>query len=222
MSYTDSTQVSNFMGRALTAYETSELTNIIAAVKVWIDKYLNSTFDLATPSVRYYDGGVRNLDIDPCTAITQVEAINDDGSDSYIYTSPYEYLAEPQNETVKRELRKRLAAFPRGIHRIAVNATFSEYDGAVPADIQIVATRLVAGIINSGKYAGAGGNVLQEALEGHEIRYQINTSNMLGLAKDDPTVSAILQQRKELYIDNYERRNELGYNDTSDSGGLMI
>lgn len=220
MAYTDTTKLSNFLGRALTAYETAEAASIISAVQIWIDKYLNSTFDVATPSVRYFDGGVRNLDIDPCTAITQVEAINDDGTDSYIYTSTYEYVAEPQNETVKRELRKRLSAFPRGVHRIAVSATFSEYDSGVPADITIVATRLVAGIINAGKFQGQGGNVLQEALEGHEIRYQMNTSSILGLVKDDPTVSAILEQRKELYVDNYDRRNEFGAAD--DSGGLMI
>lgn len=224
MAYTDTTKISNFLGRTLNAYETSEAASIISAVQVWIDKRLNSTFDLATPSVRYYDGGIRNLDIDPCTAITQVEAINDDGTDSYVYSTPTEIIYEPQNETIKREIRKRLAAFPRGVHRIAVNATFSEYDaatGGVPADIVILATRLVAGVINAGKFAGSGGNVLQEALEGHEIRYQINTSSILGLAQDDPTVASILALRDELYVDNYERRNEYGYNE-GDDGGLLL
>lgn len=224
MAYTDTTQVSNFLNRALNAYETSEIANIIAAVKIWIDQRLDSTFDVEAPSIRYYDGGVRNLDIDPCNTVTQVEAINDDGSDSYVYSQPYEIVLEPQNESIKREIRKRLAAFPRGVHRIAVSAIFSEYDaatGGVPADIQVVATRLVAGIINQGKYLGQGGNVLQEALEGHEIRYMINSANILGLAQDDPTVAAILQQRDTLYVDNYERRNEMGYSE-GDDGGLMI
>jgi hypothetical protein len=221
MAYSDSTQVSNFLQRSLTSYETAELTNILAAIKIWIDKRLNSTFDQATSSTRYYDGGVRNLSIDPCTAITKVEAISDDGSSSYTYTDTYEYVAEPQNETVKRELRKRLAAFPRGVHRIAVTALFSEYDSAVPADIQIAATRLAASVINQGKYAGSGGNVLEEALEGHQIRYQIGSQNFDGLAASDPTVASILENRKELYVDDYERRNEFGYED-GDDGGLLI
>lgn len=221
MAYTDSTQVSNFLQRSLSAYESAELTNIIAAIKVWIDKRLNSTFDQATSSTRYYDGGVRNLDIDPCTAISQVETINDDGTDSYVYSTPYEYIAEPQNQTVKRELRKRLAPFPRGINRVAVTALFSEYDGGVPADIQIIATRLAAGIINQGKYAGQGGNILEEALEGHTIRYQIGSQNIGGLAEDDPTIAAILTQRDELYVDNYDHRNEFGYSE-NDDGGLLI
>ncbi len=221
MAYTDATQVSNFLQRALTSYETNELAAIIATVQKWIDARLNSTFDTVGATTRYYDGGVRNLDIDPCTNITQVEAINDDGTDSYIYSAPYEYVAEPQNNNVKREIRKRLAAFPRGVHRIAVTAQFSEYDGGIPADIVTLATRIVVGILNQGKIAGSGGNVLQESLEGHEIRYQMNTSAIEGIAQDDPTIAAILAMHDELYVDTAEPRNDFG-SDRDDDGGLMI
>lgn len=222
MAYTDSSQVSNFLQRALTAYETAELTNIIAAIKIWLDKRLNSTFDQVSETTRYYDGGARNLDIDPCTAISQVSAINDDGSGSYIYTDTYEIVTEPQNETVKREIRKRLAAFPRGVHRIAVSAKFSEYDGGVPADIQIAATRLAAGVINAGRIAGLGGNVASESLEGHSITYNIRGTDFEGISENDPTVKSILEAREELYVDNYDRRNEFGYTEADDSGGLML
>jgi hypothetical protein len=220
MAYSDATQVSNFLQRSLNAYETAELTNILAAIKIWIDKRLNSTFDLATPTTRYFDGGVPNLDIDPCTAITKVEAINDDGSDAYTYTDTYEYVAEPQNETVKRELRKRLSAFPHGVHRIAVTATFSEYDSGVPADIQIAATRLAAGVINAGKIASLGGNVAAESLEGHSITYNVRGTDFEGIAENDPTVKSILAARQELLVDNYEPNTQPGYDD--DDGGLLI
>jgi len=221
MAYTDNSQISNFLGRALTAYETSQTSTIIGAVKVWVDKILNSTFDVAVASIRYYDGGVRNLDIDPCTAITKVEALNDDGTGSFVYTAGTEYIAEPQNETVKRELRKRLSPFPRGIHRIAVSATFSEYDVTVPADIQLLTTRLVAGIINAGKYQGIGGILSQERLEGHEIQYDTGDANFLGLSKNDPTIASILEQRKELYVDDYDRRSE-SVSDGDYYGGLIL
>lgn len=225
MAYTDSSQVSNFLQRALTAYETSELTNIIAAIQIWLDKRLNSTFGLVTETTRYYDGGRMNLDIDPCTTITEVKSINDDASSSYIYTQGTEYVAEPQNETVKRELRKRLSPFPRGVHRIGVTALFSEYDGSVPADIQIVATRLAAGIINAGKLANvAGAGIQGESLEGHSITYNDGVTKagktIEGLAIDDPTIAAILATRAELYVDNDEPRRERDYDD--DNGGLMI
>lgn len=220
--YTSATQVSNFLQRDLTDYETAELPVLVAAIKTWLDKRLSSTFDKVEPTTRTYDGGVRNVDIDPCTEISQIEAINDDGTGSYVYTDPYEIMVEPQNETVKREIRKRLAAFPRGVARLSVTAKFSEYDenaGGVPADIQVVATRLAAGIINQGKYQGKGGATLQESLEGHEIRYQVGTSQILGLVEDDPTVKSILAEREDLFIDNYDRRNELGNDD--DEGGLL-
>lgn len=221
MPYTNNFQVANFLQRDLTENEIAYLVILIPAIQTWIDKRLNSTFDQVDPSVRTYDGGVRNLDIDPCTNITQIEAINDDGTDSYVYTQPYEIVVEPQNETVKREVRKRLAAFPRGISRISVSAQFSEYDNGVAPDITLLATRLVAGVINQGKFHGSGGTIMQESLEGHEVRNLPTAADILGIVTSDPTVAAILQQRQELYVDNYDPRNELG-SDDDDNGGLMI
>jgi hypothetical protein len=223
MAYTTASLVENFLQRSLTQNEKASLAVIIPAIKIWLDKRLNSTFDLATSSTRYYDGGVMNLDIDPCTAISAVESINDDGADSYSYTTGTEYIAEPQNETVKRELRKRLSPFPRGVQRVAVTALFSEYDDGVPADIQIAATRLAAGIINSGKRENTG-NVASESLEGHSITYVhpsgLSSGQSLdGLAESDPTVAAILAARGELLVDNYEPRVSPDYDD---DGGLMI
>lgn len=220
MAYTDATQVSNFLQRALTSYETAELPNIIAAIKIWLDKRLNSTFDQVGSTTRYYDGGVMNLDIDPCTAITEVKSINDDTSSSYIYTEGTEYVAEPQNETVKRELRKRITPFPRGVHRVAVTGLFSEYDAGVPADIQLAATRLAAGVINAGKIAALGGNIAAESLEGHSITYNTRGTDFEGLSANDPTVAAILGARAELLVDNDEPRRTIDYDD--DDGGLMI
>lgn len=219
MAYTSRILVENFVQRALSENEVASLAFIIPAVKDWLDKRLNSTFDEVTPTVRYYDGGVRNLDIDPCTAITQVEAINDDASDSYIYTQPTEIVVEPQNDNVKREIRKRLAAFPRGTHRIAVTANFSEYDEGVPYDIQLAATRLAGAVLNQGKYASSGGNLLEEELEGHRIRFQPGAQNFDGLSATDPTVASILENRKELYVDNFNRAEEIG---DDDGGGLLL
>lgn len=227
MAYTDTTQVSNFLQRALTSYETAELPNLIAAVKKWLDTYLSSTFDVVSSSTRYYDGGVRNLSIDPCTEITEVKSVSDDGSSSYIYTLSTEYIAEPQNQTVKNELRKRISPFPHGIARVAVTAKFSEYDGAVPSDIQIVATRLVAALINSGKQADISGTgIKSESLEGHSVTYITNSGgtqggeSLEGIANADPTVKAILDSRRDLLVDNYDVRND--DDDYMDGGGLIL
>lgn len=227
MAYTDATQVSNFLQRPLNSYELAELNNVIAAVKKWLDAYLGSTFDEVGESTRYYNGGVLNLSIDPCTEITSVASIADavDDTSTYSYTAGSEYIAEPQNETVKRELCKRYSAFPRGIHRIAVTAKFSEYDGGVPPDIQIVATRLAVAVMNAGKQASISGEgIRSESLEGHSITYSSgsssadgNTTNLEGLANGDPTVTAILNSRRELMIDDYEPpTHQNNYSDTDE------
>lgn len=203
MAYTDQTLIQNFLHRTLNSDEITLLVTLLPTIKQWIDARLSSTFDQAAETTRFYDGGVKNLDIDPCINISQVKALNDDGSDSYIYNQTffYELVFEPQNETVKREIRRRVGCFPSGIQRIAVTATFSEYNSGVPEDIKILATILAIGVINQGKYAAIGGNVMQESLEGHEIRYAPNAANLNGIAEGDPTVQAILTSRKELYVD---------------------
>lgn len=221
MAYTNKLMVENYLQRSLTENEEAMLAVLANAIKIWVDKTLNSTFDKVDPSTRYFDGGRSTIDIDPCTDITSIFALNDDGSQSYEYTTGTEYIAEPENERVKNEIRKRLAPFPSGLRRIAVTARFSEWDGGVPEDIQTLTTHLVCGVINAGKYASVGGNVYQEALEGHEIRYQQNSPAILGIVSTDPVVQAILQTRKELYLDTYERPN--AFNPTDDSGaGLLI
>jgi len=203
MAYSTSNLIGNYLQRTLTANETSFLVLLLPAIKVWLDKYLNSNFDIAVSEIKYFDGGVKNLDIQPCNTITAVKSLNNDGSASYDYdlvTTP-EVLYEPRNETVKREIRKRNGCFPSGIQNIAVTATFSEYDGAVPTDIQTIATILAAEVLNQGKIASSGGNIASESLEGHSVSYDTSQSTMDGLAINNPSIQGLLEQRKELYVD---------------------
>lgn len=197
--YSNATLISNFLGRALTAYETTLLTTLLPAVDTWIDSYLNSTFGPVSETTRYYDGHTSVIDIDPCTAISSIVKNDQYGVLQYTYLT-YEYILEPINETVKREIRKRYGKFTDGIEEIAVSAKFSEYDNGIPEDIQIAATRLAAGIINAGKIAGMGGNVQLEKLEGHEIRYDITNMALKTVASSDPILLGILGSRKEVLV----------------------
>lgn len=201
--YTTTTLVTNYLQRVLTANETAYLAILIPAIKVWLDKKLNSTFDDASATTRYYNGGVKNLDIDPCKDVTEIKAVNDDLSDSYIYdlTTTPEVIFEPLNETIKREARKRNGHFPSGIKRIALTAKFTEYDGAVPTDIQTIATIMASEVLNQGKIASSGGNVASESLEGHSINYDTSSSNLDGLAINNPSIQGLLEQRRELYVE---------------------
>lgn len=201
--YTDATKIGQFLQRTLNANETSALSGyILDAVDRWINRKLHSQFDNAVPSTRYFDGGGRTIDLDPCQSITAVAAYNDDGSASYSYTNNNEYVAEPVNETIKRELvlRGRNLYFPHGNRRIAVTATFSEWEGGVPGDIVLAATRLAGGILNAGKYSGQGENLQEEQLEGHMVRYNITNNSINTLAETDPILEGILGERREIYI----------------------
>lgn len=201
MHYTDETLIQNYLQRELSTDEVAMLISaIIPGVDKWINKSLDTRFDKVDATTRLYEGGGNSLDIDACTEISAIKALNDDGTDSYTYTTTTEYIAEPINETVKTELRKRYGCFPRGVNRISVTAKFSEYDGMVPKDIQIAATRICANLLASSTNTGF---LVSEELEGHKVVYQSARGGgeiIDKVAFNDPIVSAILDQRREILV----------------------
>lgn len=197
--YTNRTLLENYLQRALNQSEISMLPVVIPAAKKWIDRQLNSEFDEVEPTTRNFEtvGGV--LDIDAATEITDITS-NDPYNQPYYSYQTFEYVLEPINETVKREIRLRAGSFPSGTSNISVTAKFSEYDDGVPEDIQIAATRIAGGILNAGRHAGIGENLQQEALEGHEVRYNITNNAINTLLQTDPILASIIDARKELLI----------------------
>lgn len=200
MAYTTTALIENYLQRTLTANETAFLAILIPAVQIWIDAKLSTTFDSASETTRYYDGGGTSVDIDPATDITDVDSVNDDLTEGYDYTDLDEYIALPQNQTVKNELLKRDGHWPNGIGNIKVTAKFSDYVGGVPEDIQVVATVLASEVVNQGMIASSGGNVASESLEGHSITYDTSSSSMDGLASNNPNIQSILELRRELWV----------------------
>ena len=204
--YTNATNISQFLGRALTANESAALTAyILNAVDKWIDRITGSHFADEQPSTRYFDGAGHSIDIDPAQEITAVGSINNDSSASYSYTENNEVVFEPANETIKREIVKRGngTRFPSGLRRMTVTARFTEYDyvsNAVPADVVAAATRLAAGILNAGKVASQGGNVQSESLEGHSITYDSGHNTLSSLADSDPIIQNMLAERREIML----------------------
>lgn len=198
MAYTTRAQIEQYLQRTLNTSEVGMLIIVLPSVKKWIDKTLGSTFDEAAESSRYYVGGTKYLSIDPCTAISEVMAVNDDLSDSYEYTVNTEYIAEPINETVKNEIIKVNGTFPSGSKRIKVTAKFSEYSNGVPEDIQMAATILASEVLNQGRNASVGGNIKSESLEGHRVEYDTSDNTMEALSRDNPHVKGILDLRREL------------------------
>lgn len=199
MAYTTSTLVSNYLQRALTADESALLSLLIPAIKKWIDLKTGSTFDQASATTRYYDGGSQSVDIDPATDITEVSLIDNDNVEEQDYTLYTDYVLEPQNENVKREIVKRSGKFPSGLRRIAVTAKFSEYDSGIPEDIQMVATRLAANLIQSGTDVNTS-NIQSESLEGHTVYYGTSQESISEAAANDPLIMSTLEQRRELFV----------------------
>lgn len=199
MAYTTSTLISNYLQRSLTANETAFLAILIPAIERWIDKKLGTTFADVAPSDRFYDGGVQNLDIDPCKTITAVRSVDYDGDEITEYETR-DYVAEPINQTFKRELRLRSGHWPKGKANIKVSATFTEYEGSVPADIQAVATKIAAEAI-VGSSQSSNSDIASESLEGHTITYKNVNEIIDKITTEDPLVISMLDLRRELYVD---------------------
>lgn len=195
--YTSQTLIEQFLQRSLTAQEIAFLTTLLPAIRLWLDRVLASTFYEVEESTRYFDGGSETVDIDPCTAITAVKSVDNETDPSYTYVTGTDYVAEPQNQTVKNELVKRYGAFAKGSGRIAVTAKFSEYDGAIPQDIQLAATRIAADVLQQGKTTAVG-NVQSEALEGHSITYRNPNEIIDKVATEDPFINTLIESRKSI------------------------
>jgi hypothetical protein len=200
MSYTDSTKIENLLQRSLTTHEHGALSFMIPAIEKWIDNKIGSTFGLVAESTRYYDGGENSIDIDPCTAVTAVTLYATDGTESDAYTLNEQYVLEPQNEDVKREVVKRSGIFPRGSARIGVTAKFSEYNGGIPYDIQMVATRLAASFLRGSSNDASSGGIKSESVEGHSVSYALSSDEIGTLADADPFIKSVLSMRTEALV----------------------
>lgn len=201
MSYTNKTLVQNYLKRELTEDEDALLVLLNPAIKKWIDGKTSSRFDKVDPSSRRYRGGEGWIDIDPCTDITAIELLDSYGVYSYTYTNETEYLAEPLNERVKREIcRPSGYHFPTGTANIRVTARFSEWDGGVPEDIAMAATRIAGDMLKSQVSTTTGGAVSSEEIEGHKITYDTSQTTIEDAATKDPFVMSVLEQRRELLV----------------------
>lgn len=183
MAYTTKKQIEAFLKRDLDNYEETLLPLILAAVDSFLGDELGGSYGEGTPATKYYDGGSRILEIDPCTNITKVAQVNDDETESYVYVLNEDFEARPRNGTVKSWIHKRGRAFPCGVANIAVTATFS-LGSTVPSDIAYLATYLAAQL-----FAGQGedGKLKSESIEGYSRTFKEYKA-------DDPVVHMTLSK----------------------------
>src|SRR4030067_1387196 len=127
--YTSQELVEQFLNRDLTAQESNLLSTLVFAVERQIDKDLDTTFKNTASlyaAARYFDGGSRHTEIDPCQDITDVSVVDTDLSVTTEITTDT-YVAEPTNSAVTRMITMRFGRTPRGFKNIRVTADFTEY-----------------------------------------------------------------------------------------------
>ena len=167
MEYTSQALIEAFLGRSLSANEIVILPYAAEAAEGYINVQIHTSFgDSTAPSTRYYDGGSRILEIDPCTDITKVELIDVDETSLHEFTKDEDYEARPRNESLKTWIEKRVGKFRRGVANVAVSATFSR-GSSVPKDIAWLATFLTARLFGKDIKEG----LKSESIEGYSRQF---------------------------------------------------
>ena len=153
MAYTTKAKVENMFGITFPASWNTQVVTAIAAVKQWIDKYCNKTFE-AVSETRYYDGSGKNeLIIDAFTSIVSVEILNDDGTtyDTLTAGQANDYITAPYNTSEKYILKLTgngfWGTFSKRANSVKVTGVFGA-SVTCPESIEIVATKLVGQMFN--------------------------------------------------------------------------
>jgi len=165
MSLISQSDLENRIGRALTNEEASAFTIINTANQTYIERMLNTDVESVSPSTRYYDGGVQNLEIDPCTEVTSVKLV--DAEYEIISTLALnEYTVEPSSRILKTMVRNRYGKFITGMNVIGVSAKFSTFGDS---DVTSIIKNALLDMASSTISNSAG--IVKESIEGYTVEY---------------------------------------------------
>lgn len=139
--YTDKTTLENYVLKTIDASFNTQIDAWIEAIETFIDRLTGRNFIAdGTASERVYDGnGKIEILIDDCVDIDKVEV--DD-----VEIVEADYHAYPANTVRKYKIKTLGSVFTPGDQNITITAKWG-YSVAVPADIKLAATVLLAGII---------------------------------------------------------------------------
>ena len=162
MSYTDQASIEAFLKRDLTGNEETLLPLILSSIDSFINDQVGGSFGEAEESTRYYDGGSKIIDIDPCIEITAVELVDREEDVDHTYVLNEDFEARPRNDIAKEWIEKRIGCFPSGVANIGVTAKFTISE-EVPEDIKYLATYLAGQLFSQ----NVQGNLKSESIEGY-------------------------------------------------------
>jgi len=153
--YTSKSFIQNYLLVNIDTSFDTWIDEMISAADAYIDNYCNTSFESSTET-RYFDGnGSNELILDDLLTVTSLQFLDSNGVDlDDTLTESDDFFLYPYNETCKHKIvlnpEGDQAEFPRGSHRIKITGTWGKSSTA-PADIKLVSTKLVAGIIEVGK-----------------------------------------------------------------------
>jgi len=168
--YTTRQEVENYLLITIDASFYTQIDNWIADIERFIDRMTGRNFKAdSVETERVYDGnGTIELLVDDFTTISKlkIDDVEVLAADYYVY---------PANSERKYRLRLISDYFTSGHQNITVTAKWG-YSAAVPEDVKMAATVLVAGIINFSN--NAEGEVKTMSIGRYSVTYKDKTEWM--------------------------------------------
>lgn len=175
MAYTTTAKIEGYLNSSIPAGQQAQLSQWISAVTRFIDNYTQRTFEQVVAETRYFDGnGESEILIDDFLSLTEVSLLESDGTVLQTLTEgdASDYITYPYTTTPKYKLIMRSTSsqgkFWKGVKNLKVVGTWN-FSTAVPADIELVATRLVSTIIIQGQNSNK--DVVSESLGDYSVTY---------------------------------------------------
>jgi len=158
MAYTTKQQIENYLQIDISSDLDTQVASWIDMVEKYIDTYTDRSFD-ATVSIKKYEGGGQELFVDDLLSVTSIWMVENDAtsdaSSVELSTTDY-YLRQGDNANrtpynkIEISENGQYNYFRDGQLNILVEGSWG-YSSTVPADIKMVATKLVSSIIRAGK-----------------------------------------------------------------------
>jgi len=176
MPYTTEQKVKDYLGITSLPSPLTSISAWISSIESFINNYCNTEFETEPATTKLYDGtGKRFVLVDNLLTLTKVEILNNDGNVDFTIDATDEYYLYPANKTPKTRIviesaNAPISIFQKGYQNVKVTGTFG-HSSSVPKDVELAATKLVAGIMEE-KYVKDVGQIKSERLGEYDITVQ--------------------------------------------------
>ena len=182
--YTNKSKIEKFLMIDIDDNLNTQIAEWIASVTKYIENYTGRVFEATVDSTKYYDGNrQKELMIDDTYEITSIQILDDSGDVDKTLEEGLgnDYVAYPANTTQKNSIKLLVTGcyliFPRGNQNIKITAKFG-MASTVPSDIELIATKLVATIVQKGL---KGGEIKSEKLGDYSVTFIEEQAEEMGV-----------------------------------------